>query len=69
VFGPLLSVHSVFTDLCQRFGLSVGLWFGYPSAKAERHWQAFFILGCPKRTGLIFNGNIERWLSEVKLDF
>ncbi len=70
-FGPFLSVHCGFTDLCQRFGFERWVFgSGYPSAEGGAALAGLLYSGLPETAlDLISSGNIERWLSEVNLDF
>lgn len=70
-FGPLLSVHGGFTDLCQRFGSERWAFgSGYPNAEGGAALTGLFYAGLPEDTvRLIASENIERWLSEVIIDF
>ena len=70
-FGPLLSVHGGFNDLCQRFGNERWVFgSGYPTAEGGAALAGLFYAGLPESAlHAIASENIERWLAEVDIDF
>jgi uncharacterized protein len=70
-FGPLLSVHGGFTDLCQRFGSERWVFgSGYPNAEGGAALAGLLYSGLSEdAVNAIASENIERWLAEVKDDF
>ncbi len=70
-FGPLLSVHGGFADLCQHFGNERWVFgTGYPNAEGGAALAGLLYSGLAEDAlRSIASTNIERWLSEVRVDF
>ncbi len=70
-FGPQLSVHGGYADLYQRFGSERWVFgSGYPGAEGGAALAGLLYADLPEAAiQAIASQNIERWLSEVRLDY